>query len=129
MLWVSFFTWWYGRGFDFRVSKITGGFQKTLDYFSFDLLLKTLFAPFRQIDAGKLLEAPIDVKIRKFFDRLFSRCIGGFMRILVILLGIVWLVLQGVCSLVILAVYAVLPFIPVAGLVMMLIGWVPVWPF
>lgn len=129
MLALSFVSWWYTKGLSKRVDKLEDGFRRNLDYFSFGLLLKTLFAPFRQIDAGKLTNAPVDVKMHKFFDRLVSRFVGAFMRILVILAGIVVMVFQTIFYAITVMLHLVLPVLPVVGVVMMVIGWVPVWPF
>ena len=64
---------------------VWGKLVSVFDYFSIDLLVRTWFAPFRQISAGAV-DGPIGVQIRAFFDRLISRTIGGIVRGLSLLL-------------------------------------------
>ena len=70
---ISFLTWWYGKGLAWSAEKILEGIERSIDTFSLGLLIKTWFAPFRQIDALGVLNASIEVRIKKFFDKLFSR--------------------------------------------------------
>lgn len=95
-----------------------------MDYFSIDLLVKTLFSPFRQISAGSV-DGPVGLKLRAFFDKLISRIIGGIVRTIVLVIGLVTIILGLVIGVVYLALWAVIPLLPIAGLVLMLTGWVP----
>ena len=49
---VGLLGWWYGAGWRERARMIIERLAKAYDFFSLDLLIKTLFAPFRQISAG-----------------------------------------------------------------------------
>lgn len=98
----------------------------TLDYFSIDLLLKTLFAPFRQISAGRV-RGPVDVQIRAFFDQLISRLIGGFVRSILIIVGSLSLVFTAVIGGFVLVAWAFLPLLPVVGIILAMTGWTPSW--
>jgi hypothetical protein len=128
MLLMSLFSWWYSDGLKKEIAYLTNSMLRSLDYFSIGLLAKTLFAPFRQIDSGKALNAPLDVKARMFFDRLLSRLIGAVMRTLVILIGAVALLVKTLLSLLATVAYLLLPVVPIAGVVMYIVGWVPSWP-
>ena len=123
---VGLLTWWYGMGWRQRVGIVKERLASTLDYFSIDLLLKTLFSPFRQISAGKV-NGPLAVRWRAFVDRLVSRCIGAIVRLIIIMVGIVIILFFSLIGLLSLALWAVVPVLPIIGVAMMLIGWVPSW--
>ena len=123
---VGLLTWWYGMGWRQRAAIVRERLASTMDYFSIDLLLKTLFSPFRQISAGQV-NGPLAVKWRAFVDRLVSRCIGAVVRSVLIVVGLLAIVFFGVIGLFSLVLWAVVPLLPVAGAIMMLIGWVPSW--
>ncbi|MDR0398078.1 MAG: hypothetical protein LBH36_02770 [Candidatus Nomurabacteria bacterium] len=129
MLLMSLFSWWYTDGLKKEAIYLMRTMGASMDFFSIGLLLKTLFAPFRQIDATTAVQAPLDIQIKMFFDKLLSRIIGAFMRTLVLLVGIVVLVAQFVGSLLTTVGYLLLPLLPVLGIIMFIIGWVPKWPF
>lgn len=95
-----------------------------MDYFSIDLLLRTLFSPFRQISAGKV-RGPIGVQMRAFFDQLISRVIGGVVRLFMIIIGCLAIALQTVIGALIVVAWAFVPFLPVIGIVLFLSGWIP----
>ena len=85
-MFMSFLTWWYGKGLAWRADKILDGIERSIDTFSLGLLIKTWFAPFRQIDALGVSNASIEVRIKKSFDKLFSRFIGAFLRTIIMIL-------------------------------------------
>lgn len=118
--------WWYGAGRRGRLTMIGERLAHAFDYFSIDLLIKTWFSPFRQISAGRV-EGPLGVQVRAWFDRLISRLIGGFVRTIVIIVGMIWLALQVVIGAIELAFWILLPLFPVVGAIIMAIGWVPSW--
>ena len=126
MIIVWALSWWYGAGWKARLFAIREKLAASYDYFSIDLLAKTMFSPFRQISAGRV-SGPIGAQIRAFFDRLISRIIGSIVRTILIIVGVAWLSVQVVIGAVMLAVWPLLPFAPLIGFVMMLSGWVPVW--
>lgn len=123
---VGLLTWWYGTGWRQRAVIVKERLAATMDYFSIDLLLKTLFAPFRQISAGQV-RGPLAVQWRAFVDRLVSRCIGAVVRLILIFVGIVAIMFFAIAGLLNLILWAVVPILPVVGAIMMLIGWVPSW--
>jgi hypothetical protein len=107
-----------------RAVRLREKLMGTLDYFSIDLLLRTFFSPFRQISAGQV-RGPIGVQMRAFFDRLISRVIGAMIRLTMIIFGIVAITLYAVIGGVLVAVWGLIPFLPVLGIVLFLSGWVP----
>ena len=124
MLVLSFVTWWYGAGWHQRAKLVAARIDRTLDYFSISLLLKTLFTPFRQISAGKV-NGSLDTKFRAFIDRLISRLIGAMIRSTVLLVGLVSISLQALLGLVILIGWAAVPLLPFVGMGLYMIGWLP----
>jgi hypothetical protein len=103
------------------VQKIALRLDGTIDYFSMDLLVKTLFAPFRQISAGKV-DGSLEVKFRALIDKLFSRVIGAIVRCILLLVGCVTIVLQLALGLLVLALWVVLPLLPIAGIILAVKG-------
>lgn len=113
--------WWYGDGLRQRVHMIIGRLDSTIDYFSVDLLLKTLFAPFRQISAGRV-DGPLGVQMRAMVDKLFSRVIGALVRLIILIIGGITIVVQAVFGLVLLAFWGIVPLLPIVGIVLSVAG-------
>ncbi len=122
MLLVSFFKWWYGDGWRQRARMVIDRIDSTTDYFSLDLLVKTLFAPFRQISAGSV-DGSLEVKLRALGDRLISRLIGAIVRSMLIVIGLLTIAIQTLLGGIVLLVWVIVPAFPLIGLVMMFIGW------
>lgn len=118
-------SWWYSRGWIDQALLVKERIARTMDYFSIDLLLKTLFAPYRQIGAGRV-DGSLGVKWRAFVDRSVSRVIGAIVRFMLILAGAVAITLHAVAGMVLLVMWWVVPLLPVVGLLLFLSGWVPV---
>ena len=121
---VGIFSWWYSKGFISRIQIIKVRLTRLSDYFSIGLLIKTLFAPFRQISADET-GVSISDKTKVFFDKLLSRIIGALVRSFMILIGLIAILLQILLGLFILIFWFIIPFLPIIGLILMIIGWVP----
>ena len=121
---IGMLSWWYGAGWRQRVVILRERLAKTVDYFSIDLLAKTLFAPFRQISAGRV-NGPLGVKMQAFFDRLISRMIGMMIRSTMIVMGVGTIIIHSVLGLITVIMWAPIPLLPLVGVLMMLSGWVP----
>jgi len=122
MLLVSFFQWWYGDGWRQRLRITRRQLGGTLDFFSIELLFKTLFTPFRQISA-EAANGSLEAKLRAFADKMISRAIGAVVRIVIILAGMIAIVFQVIFGVIIMVGWAVLPLFPVAGIILMISGW------
>ncbi len=103
---------------------VWGKLVSVFDYFSIDLLVRTWFSPFRQISAGAV-DGPIGVQIRAFFDRLISRTIGGIVRSFMIIFGIVALAVTAAAGLVFIIAWALVPVLPLLGVGLAIVGWLP----
>lgn len=117
MLW-----WWYTTGWSGVLQRVQRRTSGILAAFSVGLLASTLFAPFRQIDAGGV-RGPIDVQMRAWFDRTFSRFVGFGVRLVMILSGCLTALAVLVGGMLWAAVWLVLPVMPIAGLILTLTGW------
>lgn len=118
--------WWYGNGWLGCIQKIKNRLGSMVDFFSINLLISTLFAPYRQISAGAVAGS-LNVQVRAFFDNLLSRIIGAIVRSCLIIFGLIVITLQTMLGVIVVISWLVIPFLPVIGLIMMIIGWVPEW--
>jgi hypothetical protein len=121
---LGILSWWYGQGWRERVSIMHEHLASTMDYFSIGLLFKTLFSPFRQISAGKV-SGPLAVQMRAFFDRLISRMIGAMIRLFMVIIGAFAIIFSGIIGCVGLVLWAFVPLLPLFGIILWLMGWMP----
>ena len=116
--------WWYTDGWRQCLQRCIARFESTVDFFSFTLLLKTLFAPFRQISAGRV-GGSFEVQMQAFFDRTVSRCIGAVVRLFMLAFGSVVIIFQLLFGGILLIGWACVPFLPIVGAVLYVAGWLP----
>lgn len=121
---VGLISWWYSVGWRRMVASVWDSVERLYDTFSLGLLLKTLFAPWRQISAGQV-RGPIGVQIRAFFDRLFSRVIGGFIRTVTLIVGLIALCVMLLVGLMRIVVWPLVPIMPLVMVLFAIVGWVP----
>ena len=121
MLFMGLIRWWYSDGWRRRASIVNAQLGGMIDYFSVDLLAKTLFSPFRQISAGRV-DGPLGVQLRAFADRLISRMIGAMIRTVLLVAGMIAIALTALVGLIILVVWAFVPVLPIIGLIATIIG-------
>lgn len=126
MFLVGILTWWYGDGWRERAGMIGVRIARANDYFSVGTLLATLFSPFRQISAGSV-GGSIATQFRGLIDKLISRIIGAIIRTFMIIFGLLVILLQAIFGAIVLVFWLFVPLFPVIGLVMAVIGWVPLW--
>ena len=114
--------WWYTRGWKIFVMKLVDKLRGAADFFSISLLLRTLFAPFKQIDAGGGGNSLGD-RMRAFGDRLISRLVGAVMRIGILIFGLILLILESVIGLALIIIWPFLPLVPIAGIYLTCTGF------
>lgn len=122
---MGLITWWYGAGWK-RVGQIL--IEKLVvseDFFSIDMLLGSLFAPFKQISASSGSGGTLQMKLQAWFDKQFSRIIGAIIRIILIFIGTGWLIIQMAIYLVIFLAWPLLPVLPAIGLILSAGGMLP----
>lgn len=122
MILAEVFAWWYTTGWTRLIHVAGARIAATLEFFSISLLLKTLFDPFRQIDAGRV-RGSMQAEMKAFGNRLFSRIMGFFIRMVTIFAGLVTASFVMLFGLVQLILWPLLPLLPLLGLVAMLAGW------
>ncbi len=121
MFLVGIFQWWYGSGWLRHLRRSYVGILRTADFFSIGLLLKTLFSPFKQISASNV-QGGFPVQLSAFFDRLFSRAVGGVIRTLTIVVGLFAILLRTLWTAVSMLLWTVLPLTPIVGVLLWLSG-------
>ena len=120
---TEMYLWWYSSGWKVLLNKIHNFFTNITDFFSIGSLLRTLFKPFRQISAESAKDgASLDLKFHMFIDRLISRIIGFFSRLILILTGIIVITLGSTLSLILLILWPFIPLAPIAGIILSVIG-------
>lgn len=117
--------WWYGAGLVRQLRSYQQAIIGAYDYFSIDLLVRSWFAPFRQIAAGGV-RGSLAMQWRAFVDRTVSRFIGAFMRTVLIVIGLIAIAITGVGCVLLTILWLAAPFLPVVGAVLAVVG-VHVW--
>ena len=121
MLITGLISWWYIDGYKLFASRLWTKLGDTIDLFSIGSLLKTLFAPYRQISANAG-GTSIDAKLMGLIDRLVSRLVGGVARIGIVLMGIIVILVQAIGSILSLVVWPLLPLAPIAFIMLTITG-------
>jgi hypothetical protein len=123
MLAIALFTWWYTTAWVSLGHHIERRLNKTLDFFSVGILLRTLFDPFRQIAAVKGHGGDLDAQMRAWADRTFSRVVGAFMRSLFVLIGMVTAVVLFVIGGLQMIIWPCVPLLPIVAIIGFAMGW------
>jgi hypothetical protein len=111
MLILSFFSWWYTAGWGQLGRRAVLRIAGVLDFFSIGLLLKSLFAPFRQISVGRV-QGSLDTKMRAWADRQISRGIGAMVRLAVIFFGLLATLMMVIVGVALLILWPLVPIVP-----------------
>jgi hypothetical protein len=107
MLLVSFFSWWYGKGWEQVARSFVERQHAVSDAFSILQLLKTLFAPWRRIITYPGRSLP--ERFRAWGDNMFSRVVGFVVRLLVLGAAGITLVVVGVLTILEILIWPLLP--------------------
>lgn len=119
---LDMLVWWYGQGAFQQIQNLTNRLSSVAQTFSITLLLETMFAPFRQIDAGSV-QGPINVQFHAWADRTFSRFFGFFIRLFTILSGLIGMLLVLIFGSAWLIFWLAVPLLPLFGLALTLSGF------
>ena len=121
MLIVDFVRWWYSRGWFWAANQLlVVNAKKILNFFSVTDLAKTLFSPFRQ-DSLQITHAPISVKLQALGGNIISRIFGFFIRMVLIIVGIILLALSYIYGTVLLLLWPLSPLVPVISVMFILL--------
>lgn len=104
---LSFFSWWYGRGWKQVADSFGPRLQNISALFSVNQLLRTLFAPWRRIITYP--GASLQDKMRAWGDNMFSRVIGFIIRLFVLLAAGITLLIVGLLTAAELVIWPLLP--------------------
>lgn len=121
---VGLLGWWYGPGWQQATRRVAERLAATADFFSIGLLFRTLFSPFRQISAGRV-RGSLSVILHAWLDKLISRLIGAMVRSAMIVTGVLALLFHGIVGAVLIIGWVFVPLVPVIGVVLGLVGWLP----
>src|SRR5579871_2347693 len=89
--------WWYGEGWLAAWRAVPRNIKKVMLTFTLPVLVRTLFSPWKRIisPGGRSLEE----KFQAMMDNLFSRVIGFFVRLGVLMMAAVMIIVAGVLGL------------------------------
>ncbi len=116
---AEMFLWWYSKGWRVFLSKLGSWFSDIADFFSMKSLIRTLFKPYRQISAESASASDsFDIRFHMFLDRLFSRTVGFFTRLVLLLIGVIVIIFNSILSVILIILWPLIPFVPVAGIIL-----------
>ena len=118
MLVISFFGWWYGRGFRNYLAGFVDNLKDLMDFFSIRLLVTNLFAPFRQISAQRSANIPLNARIREWIDLQVSRMIGATVRFAILIAGTIALIIRLAIGLIITILWPLMPLLVVYSIML-----------
>ena len=122
MLIVSFIQWWYGRGFREYLQGFVDHLRDAADFFSMRLLIRNLFAPFRQIAAQKDENLSLNMRFHAWVDLMISRFVGATIRFLLLIIGTIVLIIRVVIGVVLAVAWPLMPALIVAVIVLYIRG-------
>lgn len=117
----SLLTWWYGLGWARLMQKVLGRIHGVLDFFSVGTVLRTLFAPFRQISASRV-HGTVQDQLAAFGDRVFSRFMGAVIRLMLVFAGLICALVISIFGAILILAWPILPVLPLVGIVLMQAG-------
>ena len=97
--------WWYGRGFGWVVEKIDQSLQNIGKTLAVKVLLKTWFAPWKQITTTTTFAN----FMQKAADNAVSRFVGFFVRTFMLLTALIWAIGVMLLGAVWIAIWAFIP--------------------
>lgn len=111
MLVISFVQWWYGRGFKEYLAWFVDRLKDIADFFSMRLLVRNLFAPFRQIATEKRDNLPLAERLHAWADLMVSRMVGAIIRFVLLIVGTVSLFVRVIIGLVVMILWPLTPLL------------------
>lgn len=97
--------WWYGQGWLWAIKQIDVRLQNIGNIFAVKVLIRTWFAPWKQITSPS--------SFHNFFqaatDNAISRVVGGIVRTTMLLLALIWALLIIVSGLIWIILWPLLP--------------------
>ena len=106
---VLLLRWWYGPGWAWLVRRIASKYKFIAEALSVDILLRTFFAPWKQIQSTVTLQTFIQSTV----DNLMSRFIGMAVRSLMLFTALILTLMLSAFAAVAFAVWPALPMMVV----------------
>jgi hypothetical protein len=120
MLVADFFHWWYTEGWALAFQRMHHKLRGIVQGFSVDILLRTLFAPWRRIITYP--GSSLDAHVRAFIDNLVSRFIGFTVRITVLFCAMIITLMVGIFGIIGCLLWPLLPPLFVVALIWSVLG-------
>jgi len=117
MLIMSFFGWWYGRGWKHAFDSLGLRLRGTAELFSVKQLLQTWFEPWRRIVS--VPGSSFEDKLRAWGDNMVSRGVGFVIRTFILFAALVSTIAVGSLTV---AEIIVWPLVPIATPIMIVGG-------
>ena len=102
--------WWYGQGWVWAFHHVRSQLEAVNENFSVGILLRTWFAPWKQIQSPGSLRNFMQSAI----DNFISRFIGASVRTIMLFTALLLNILLGAVGIVVLAVWPLLPLLVIA---------------
>lgn len=118
---IDFINWWFYKGLSKFVGRLKKNLEKINDFFSIDLLVVTLFQPFRLIDTDSQYGRDLGSQMRAKFDYLLACLIGFVIRFIFLIIGITVIFTTLIINLIQIIAWVVLPFSPIIGAILFVI--------
>ncbi len=118
MLILSFFGWWYGRGFKNYLLDFVDHLKDLVDFFSMSILLRNLFDPFKQIGVERRINMSLGERMREWVDLQVSRVVGATVRFMILIAGTIVLMLRIVIGLVLGILWPLMPLLLVYSIML-----------
>ena len=115
---VDLVQWWYAKGWITFFGDMKSILKNTADTFSIGDLLKTLFSPYRQIDASGQGEGLVGSLVSK----LISRLVGAIARIALIVSGSILMLVEIIVMGALMIIWPLMPLLPFVGIILAVMG-------
>lgn len=124
MIILTLWQWWYRYGWQAAARALLRLLHATLHNFSVPVLVRTLFAPWKQTVNVAGPNTPLPVRLQWWVGNQVSRFLGAFIRIIVLGVAIVFLTATAITGGVLLLLW---PFAPVAVVGGFIMAVVRIW--
>lgn len=114
MAFLLFFRWWYSAGWLNSFERIGQRVSLVANDLSLPILIRTLFEPWKQITSYASPTSSLDNKFRAWFDNMFARFMGFFIRSFVIIFSFISILLVVIFGLAVAFFWPIIPILPIA---------------
>lgn len=119
---MAFLKWWYGAGWAYQAALIRRRVTNIAGMFSVPILLRTMFAPWKQTVVVSRRDQALNDKVQAWIGNQVSRFVGFGVRCLALLAATFSMAFVGLIGLVTIAVWPLLPALPLVLLFVSLLA-------